>query len=218
MSEEKPIPAKMLDAAAKAVVRYEANLHSCSLRLTEEFYGEMIEVALRAAGVPELASAREAIGAALFRHGYDTGWTTQEAIECIDAMAARIAELEAESRLLAKAHHGAWSLYQECATANEGLAVENGQLAARIAELEAEIDEANQVAEARSVVGMDLLVEADQQEARIAELEAALRNRICEGCNALVANVGMLHLCGCDEQRNLCSACKAGCVCAGGRE
>jgi hypothetical protein len=52
--------------------------------------------------------------------------------------------------------------------------------------------------------------------ARIAELEAALRNRICEGCNALVANVGMLHLCGCDEQRNLCSACKAECACAGG--
>ena len=52
--------------------------------------------------------------------------------------------------------------------------------------------------------------------ARIAELEAALRNRICEGCDKLMANVGMLHLCGCRDQRNLCSACKAGCACAGG--
>lgn len=101
----------------------------------------------------------------------------------VPALRARIAELEAESDRLAKANAGSWSLYQECASANEGLAVEIGQLAARIA-----------------------------------ELEAALRNRICEGCNALVANVGMLHLCGCDEQRNLCSACKAGCACAGGRE
>ena len=86
----------------------------------------------------------------------------------------------------------------------------------RIAELEAELGEANLIAEARSVVGMDLLAEADQQEARIAQLEAALAGRICEGCNALVANVGMLHLCGCGKQRNLCSACKAECACAGG--
>ncbi len=54
--------------------------------------------------------------------------------------------------------------------------------------------------------------------ARIAELEATLRDRICEGCDRLMANVGLLHLCGCEDQQNLCSACKAECACAGGRE
>ena len=47
-------------------------------------------------------------------------------------------------------------------------------LLARVAEMEAELGEANLIAEARSVVGMDLLAEADQQDARIAELEAQL--------------------------------------------
>lgn len=50
--------------------------------------------------------------------------------------------------------------------------------------------------------------------ARIAELEEALRSRICEGCDKLLANVGQLHLCSCQDQRNLCGACKAGCACA----
>jgi hypothetical protein len=33
-----------------------------------------------------------------------------------------------------------------------------------------------------------------------------------------MANVGMLHLCGCQDQRNLCSTCRAGCACAGGEQ
>jgi len=138
MNEQNTIPAEMLEAATKAVIRYETNLHSCSLRLTEEFYGEMIEVALRAAGVP--------------------------------ALLERIADAEQEMAKVREVLHD-HSVYFEA--------------------------------------------ELEKRETRIAELEAALRNRICEGCNALVANVGMLHLCGCDEQRNLCSACKAGCACAG---
>jgi cell division septum initiation protein DivIVA len=109
------------------------------------------------------------------------------------------------------------ALQERIASAEQIIASRQSELnvaRARIAELEAELGEANLVAEARSVVGMDLLAEADQQEARIAELEAALRDRICEGCNALVANVGMLHLCGCQDQRNLCSAAAAAGACA----
>jgi len=89
------------------------------------------------------------------------------------------------------------------------------ELVARIADAEQEMAKVREVLHDHSVY---FEAELEKRETRIAELEAALRNRICEGCNALVANVGMLHLCGCDEQRNLCSACKAGCACAGGRE
>ena len=95
MSEQAIIPTKMLDAAAKAVVRYEANLHSCSLRLTEEFYGEMIESALRAAGVPallkriadaeqEMAKVREVL------HDHSVYFEAE-----LEKRVARIAELEA---------------------------------------------------------------------------------------------------------------------------
>ena len=241
MSEQK-IPAEMLDAATRAVGEY---LTSLCIDDVDEL--AIAEVALRAAGVPALLARVAEMEAELGEANLIAEARSVVGMDLLaeaDQQDARIAELEAESRLLAKAHHGAWSLYQECATANEGLAVENGQQAARIRELE--------------VVGMDLLAEADQQDARIAELEAesrllakahhgawslyqecataneglavengqqaarireleaALRDRICEGCNKLTANVGQLHLCDCQDQRNLCSACKAGCACAGG--
>ena len=168
MSEQK-IPAEMLDAATRAVGEY---LTSLCIDDVDEL--AIAEVALRAAGVPELV--------------------------------ARIADAEQEMTKVREVLHD-HSVYFEA---------ELKKREERIAELEAELGEANLIAEARSVVGMDLLAEADQQEARIAELEVALDGRICEGCNALMTNVGMLHLCGCEDQRNLCSACKAGCACAGG--
>ena len=101
MSEEKLIPAKTLDAAViawfkrRSVTDTWINANRARRSLLWVAVEQGVQAALEAAGVLELASAREAIGAALFRHGYDTGWTTQEVIECIDAMAARIAELEA---------------------------------------------------------------------------------------------------------------------------
>lgn len=49
-----------------------------------------------AAGVAKMAAERERIGMALFQNGYDSGWTTDSAVEAIKAMAARIAGLEAE--------------------------------------------------------------------------------------------------------------------------
>ena len=178
MSEQK-IPAEMLDAATRAVGEY---LTSLCIDDVDEL--AIAEVALRAAGVPALLARVAEMEAELGEANLIAEARSVVGMDLLaeaDQQDARIAELEAESRLLAKAHHGAWSLYQECATANEGLAVENGQ-----------------------------------QAARIRELEAALRDRICEGCNKLTANVGQLHLCDCQDQRNLCSACKAGCACAGG--
>lgn len=78
------------------------------------------------------------------------------------------------------------------------------------------VQEAQREAREARVRAAKLEMESLAKDARIAQLEAALADRICEGCNTLVANVGMLHLCGCEDQRNLCSACRAACACAGG--
>ena len=58
------------------------------------------KAALEAADVLALLEGRERIGAALFRHGYDTGWTTEEAVACIEAMGKRIEELETDTARL----------------------------------------------------------------------------------------------------------------------
>jgi hypothetical protein len=83
------IPAPMLEAAAKAMMALQGT-DGC---ITTQ---DLAEAALEAAGVPEMAAERERIGMALFQNGYDSGWTTDSAVEAIEAMAARIAELEAE--------------------------------------------------------------------------------------------------------------------------
>jgi hypothetical protein len=181
MSEEKLIPAEMLDAAAEAVIRYEANLHSCSLRLTEEFYGEMIEAALRAAGVPALAE-----DAATFRHLLNIARQVY-GFEMIGEAFTKIDNLRADVKLLREGIEE-WREWIMSLPAN--------QHCSRLSIAKANVE---------------------QQAVRIAELEAELRNRICEGCDKLMANVGQLHLCGCQDQRNLCSACKAECACAGGK-
>lgn len=80
------------------------------------------------------AAILEAAAEAVLFHPHDGNYTrlAKAALE-----AAGVPDLIAERDRLAKANAGSWSLYQECVTANEGLAAENRQLLARIAKLEA---------------------------------------------------------------------------------
>lgn len=94
---QQPITTTELDATAKAILR--ANGHAVdggwiAPYLTDQANSEARAV-LEAAGVPKMLADRERIGMALFTNGYDAGYTTDGAVEVIEMMAARIAELEA---------------------------------------------------------------------------------------------------------------------------
>jgi len=147
MSKSKlEIPPVILDAAMKAYLdnllpeKFKADFDGENHTHRFRAYAQKVaSLMLEAAGVPEMAAERERIGMALFQNGYDSGWTTDSAVEAIEAMAARITGLEAGlAKHQESQFHPDWS---QLKTTRKSLR----EAWARIRELEAELVKVREV-------------------------------------------------------------------------
>jgi hypothetical protein len=153
---EIPIPAEMLDAAFEVIVKrlFPVSWHfvlsspSCQEYADTRMLAKAaLEAANRAAPPFARDGLRARVGMALFQNGYDNGYTTDGAVEAIELMAARIAELEkqlaqdqADFALLGAEQLGGSSLKLTMAIYDKWVKEQGDKMMlARITELEAEL-------------------------------------------------------------------------------